>query len=394
MNKRFPLLLGLLFFCAVQVYASGIDFVEKKTWKEILALAKKKNKLIFLDAYTTWCGPCKYLQQNVFTDGGVADFFNENFINVQLDMEQGEGKNLSTHYNIRSYPTLLFIDGNGLIVHKAIGAMEAGDFLDLGYDAIDPERQFFTLKKQISTGTVHPETLHEWIHTAENLEEPGIQEVLKRYLAATRYSLVEKEMLTIILDHARQLTKTQFDLIFKNRAKLSKTAGITPEEMDASLMTKLANYAVDHSLVKGMMDFSKFRKAIEVYYPKKGLLETQKMKVTYYRNRNQHQKCLAELNLLLTKPEFGISVQEMASCAIENTNLIVEQKKGKEFVQKISAFAAKPADKSRLYYKDLALMVLYYRMDDEKNTKEFSARILKNTAAPESVKDLARKVLQ
>ena len=217
MNKRFPLLLGLLFFCAVQVYASGIDFVEKKTWKEILGLAKKKNKLIFLDAYTTWCGPCKYLQQNVFTDGGVADFFNENFINVQLDMEQGEGKNLSTHYNIRSYPTLLFIDGNGLIVHKAIGAMEAGDFLDLGYDAIDPERQFFTLKKQISTGTVHPETLHEWIHTAENLEEPGIQEVLKRYLAATRYSLVEKEMLTIILDHARQLTKTQFDLIFKKQ---------------------------------------------------------------------------------------------------------------------------------------------------------------------------------
>ena len=89
------LLICSLLFCASASFAGGIDFLHNKNWKEILAQAKKENKLIFLDAYTSWCGPCKHMQSEVFTDMAVGYYFNKNFINVKMDMEEGEGLQLS-----------------------------------------------------------------------------------------------------------------------------------------------------------------------------------------------------------------------------------------------------------------------------------------------------------
>ena len=68
----------------------GIKFFEG-TWEEALTLAKKEHKIIFVDAYTTWCGPCKQMAKDVFTQKEVGDFYNKSFINVKLDMEKGEG---------------------------------------------------------------------------------------------------------------------------------------------------------------------------------------------------------------------------------------------------------------------------------------------------------------
>ncbi|MGZ4097768.1 MAG: thioredoxin domain-containing protein [Bacteroidia bacterium] len=84
--------------------------------------AKKENKLIFIDGYTTWCGPCKWLAKNVFTNDTVADYFNKTFVNYKLDMEKGEGIEFAKKYDIRCYPTLLYIDANGTLVHRTAGA--------------------------------------------------------------------------------------------------------------------------------------------------------------------------------------------------------------------------------------------------------------------------------
>ena len=91
MRKTFGLFIGCMVMI-FQSYAQGITFIEGKPWKEVLALAKRSNKLIFLDAYATWCGPCKDLQRDVFTDNEVAKVYNPAFINVKMDMEKGEGQ--------------------------------------------------------------------------------------------------------------------------------------------------------------------------------------------------------------------------------------------------------------------------------------------------------------
>lgn len=110
---------------------TGIKFIEED-WTKALAKAKKEKKLIFLDAYTTWCGPCKMLKRNTFPDKAVGEFFNKNFVNVELDMEKGEGLAVAAKFGVNAYPTLLFADAEGNMVTFTQGYMEAKQLLEFG----------------------------------------------------------------------------------------------------------------------------------------------------------------------------------------------------------------------------------------------------------------------
>lgn len=109
---------------------AGIQFTEAR-WADILKQAKAQKKVIFLDAYASWCGPCKLLQKNTFTQKSVGDVFNRKFINVKMDMEKGEGPALSQVYPLEGYPTLLFINGDGRVVKRVMGYMGADDLIDV-----------------------------------------------------------------------------------------------------------------------------------------------------------------------------------------------------------------------------------------------------------------------
>ena len=116
---------------AVKEAEKGIQFTEA-SWAAILKKAKAEKKIIFFDAYTTWCGPCKAMQKNVFTRDDVAAVYNKNFINVKYDMESGEGLKLAGKYPLEAYPTLFFIDANGKVVKQVIGYQTPEKLIDLG----------------------------------------------------------------------------------------------------------------------------------------------------------------------------------------------------------------------------------------------------------------------
>ncbi len=102
---------------------SHIDFKAAK------ALAKKENKLIFIDAYTTWCGPCKLMSKTVFKEKAVGDYYNAHYINLKVDMETGEGLFLGKKYNVTGYPTFLYIKPDGSLVKKTMGATSSDKFI-------------------------------------------------------------------------------------------------------------------------------------------------------------------------------------------------------------------------------------------------------------------------
>ena len=110
---------------------TGIQFTSI-SFEEALKLAKKEKKNIFLDAYASWCGPCKMLKKNIFTQKEVGDFYNSNFINMAIDMEQGEGPKLAQKYKVQAYPTLLFINHKGEVVGSALGYQQADEIIALG----------------------------------------------------------------------------------------------------------------------------------------------------------------------------------------------------------------------------------------------------------------------
>ncbi len=109
----------------------GIQFF-RGSWSEVLAKAQKENKPIFLDVYATWCGSCKRLKEYVLSNKKVGASFNNNFINVSLNAEIGEGVIISNQFNIESYPSLLFINKDGTLNTKYEGYLNATALIKLG----------------------------------------------------------------------------------------------------------------------------------------------------------------------------------------------------------------------------------------------------------------------
>lgn len=99
-----------------------IDFFHAP-FAEVLAKAKEEKKLIFMDCYTSWCGPCRMMANQVFTRPEVGKYFNAHFVNTKVDMERGEGKDLAKKYGVNAFPTLLILDGEGNVVSKSVGAL-------------------------------------------------------------------------------------------------------------------------------------------------------------------------------------------------------------------------------------------------------------------------------
>ena len=108
--------------------ADGIAF-RVLSFSEALKRAEVEDKLLFVDCFTTWCGPCKRLSKVVFKDSLVADYFNRHFVNLKMDMEKGEGVELRKKYGVHAYPTLLFINSSGEVVYRLVGAEDATELL-------------------------------------------------------------------------------------------------------------------------------------------------------------------------------------------------------------------------------------------------------------------------
>lgn len=138
---------------SAQETSKGIVFHDNEPWSEMLQLAKEQSKLIFMDCYTSWCGPCKALAKNVFTQEKVGEFFNSRFINVKYDMEKGDGKMLYARYkqNIIGFPTLLLIDANGKVLQQLAGYKEADELIE-GIQNASEGKDLFTLQKAYAEG--------------------------------------------------------------------------------------------------------------------------------------------------------------------------------------------------------------------------------------------------
>lgn len=129
-------LIGFVSESSAQYKNAGIKFFQG-SWEQLLNEAKKQNKPIFLDAYAVWCGPCHAMSRGTFKDAEVGKYFNNNFINYKLDMEKGEGPMLQQSFKVTAYPTLLFIQPDGTIKHRAVGYRNPQQLLSAGQQALN-----------------------------------------------------------------------------------------------------------------------------------------------------------------------------------------------------------------------------------------------------------------
>lgn len=150
-----------------QLFAQGIYF--HHNLDEAISLAKKENKMIFVDFYTSWCGPCKMMSANIFPTKEVGDFYNENFVNVKIQCDdKGTGVELGKKYQVYAYPTLMFLDINGNNVHSVAGGLDVQGFIQLGKTALDPNKNQITMVKEWDSGNRSAEFMLKYFRMLMN----------------------------------------------------------------------------------------------------------------------------------------------------------------------------------------------------------------------------------
>jgi thioredoxin-related protein len=181
--KSLSATLLLLLFCIIcsdHAAAAGIHF-ETGPFSELLKKAEKENKMIFLDCCTSWCPPCRRMEKNVFPNDMVGDFYNSHFVCEIFDMEKEEGKELAKRYEISCYPTYLFLDKNGNLLHRQSGEWPVAQFIDIGNTALSPELQFATFEKRYAAGKLTPDEMLRYIEIRKATYLP-VDSILDAYM--------------------------------------------------------------------------------------------------------------------------------------------------------------------------------------------------------------------
>jgi thiol-disulfide isomerase/thioredoxin len=119
-----------------------------------MAVAKSENKLLFIDFYTDWCGPCVIMSEEVFTRSEVGDIYNPNFVSLKIDDEKGEGIELARKFEVRSFPAYIFVDpATGEMIHRSGSNKPKDDFLEDARGALDPKRNSVYLESRYESGS-------------------------------------------------------------------------------------------------------------------------------------------------------------------------------------------------------------------------------------------------
>ncbi|MDF2447603.1 MAG: thiol:disulfide interchange protein [Bacteroidota bacterium] len=205
------------FTCFTSIGQNRSIVFEHGTFAEIKAKALKENKLVFIDAYTTWCGPCKHMAKTVFTNDTVADYFNKNFVNAKMDMEKGEGIEIAKQYQVQCYPNLLFIDGKGNLIHRTAGSLPAKDFIAFAEETKIPEKQFAYFSNNYESNKTNPEFLAKYISAREGtcLES---REIVKDYFSLQKDAdLSSKANWNMIVNHINDVDSREFKYLIANR---------------------------------------------------------------------------------------------------------------------------------------------------------------------------------
>ena len=135
----FSLLLASLFYTlsavAQQKQAKQEINFSNGNYQQVLAIAKASDKKIFVDAYATWCAPCKALQSTTFRDVRAAAYFNKHFVNISVNVEKGDGIKLAETWKIEGLPTLLILDKNGKVIASHVGYVDGSGLLQFAKEA-------------------------------------------------------------------------------------------------------------------------------------------------------------------------------------------------------------------------------------------------------------------
>lgn len=308
---KFSLLFSFLILTSLQLGAQGIEFFEG-SWDEALEKAKTEEKVIFVDAYTTWCGPCKRMAKTAFKDEAVGDFYNNNFINMKLNMEKHEGLTFRKKYPVSAFPTLYYIDAKGEVVHTLKGAQKADQLLKLGSFVTGKIDYSADYAKLYEAGDRDPELIYNYVKGLNKSKKSSLK-------IANEYINSQKDMTTdfnlrFILEAASEADSRIFEMLIKNKSKIESLSS-EQEVMDKiySACERTAQKAIEYQSEDLLNDAkSKMKK----HYSSKAKTFAVLADMNYYRemgDAKNYLKCCSDY----AKKEVKNDAKKLHTLALE-----------------------------------------------------------------------------
>lgn len=198
--------------------AQGISFFQG-SWEEALAKAQAEDKIIFVDAYAEWCGPCKRMAATVFPDPEVGAFFNRHFVSLKIDMEKPENQEFRAKYPVSAFPTLFFISGEGEIVKRVVGALSPADIIAAAQSAMADAEPVEDYAAAYEEGDRSPELIYKYVRSLIRNGESHLR-VANDYLRE-QTDLNTPENVKIILISATEADSRIFKLMVERRDRIA-----------------------------------------------------------------------------------------------------------------------------------------------------------------------------
>lgn len=281
MKQMISFLLLLLPLAGAATDDKGMHFEHALTWKQILAKAKAENKYIFVDCFTTWCGPCKHMSNTIFPAAEAGTFMNDRFINVKLQIDQtpadgaevkrwyADAETLARTWHINAFPTFLYFAPDGNIVHRATGAYSTvPQFITAVREALDSNTQFYTLLQKVQrSGGRDTATVRKLSELAYDSYDRPLADSLSSLYISQQDNLFTRDKMEYVFRMTNSRQAPQFSLFLSRKAAVDSLLG------KGKAMQKIIAVAMDEEMERqsltgeNLPDEAAIKDTLAVYFP-------------------------------------------------------------------------------------------------------------------------------
>ena len=176
-TMRIRKILALFLLCCI--FPAGIraqvKFIEVSTLQEMEAVRKQASDqmlMLFVDVYATWCGPCKMMDQQVYTDPAVAEYMNAHFVNVRLDGECEYGIQYVAEQQLEGYPTMYIFSDDGERISKIVGFTPSEELVQTLKSTSEGYQSVKKYSALLSQGTLEADDFADYIDVVRKMGNP------------------------------------------------------------------------------------------------------------------------------------------------------------------------------------------------------------------------------
>ncbi len=232
----------LIVCCDLLILASDTSIVFRQTsYDDIFDLAKKENKDVLLYFHFEGCGSCKVMEQTVFNQPAVYEYFNQQYVSLSVDIKTPEGKPIADRYITGPYPSFIFLNSDGQILHKVADSYDTTGFLEVAQIAKSKTENLSYYKNQFETGRRNADFLYRFCYKLRDAGELDSSFVNTYLRTQSNESLFEEKNIRFMYEFAFHWHKVfipqgsrEFEFLKNQKSRFASLFGA--DQVDARIV--------------------------------------------------------------------------------------------------------------------------------------------------------------